>query len=796
MINLNKITLKNFKIFGGEPYTISFEDNDLILLDGPNGYGKTSIFDAIELGLTGNISRFISLESRQNPSDIVVAHEGAENVEVILEFKDKHSKVKTFQRKLKHSIPNSFKKISKFVELWELNEIVNEEPIPIGQDALDQYFDSKDFSRDFLLFHYVQQEETSRFLKTKNEAQRADELAQLFGNTREADKKLSKLVATFKKMGVSKKTVSNRIKEIRELYKIDSNASASIATGTTEPHFYVLPWLVDSNATPFWDGKSIEKLDQEKLNSSLTEITNIRNLLVNQNFFLRNRRFENAIQQREVLELYIGYFNSIKNYDLLVRQSQEHRLVKNAYTLLKSGDVKQIRTVTNFNTIFQTLSLGSSTDFEVSLQSLVQAEKKSSGLSSIYSELIKHHDAMFAGLKKVSNQSACVLCGHDYQTHDALSHAIAQYGHLLRSELSGQDKLLVAARDTFNTTHLSPLLQACATYLEQMPAPSQDDLLALSKALNTKERFEKLRKWLRSERIEHDDLLATTFPVHSGNNYITAATDSLSERIRSVIGQAPDGYYEANGTNIFDRIYRDYFNNEADKLTQVSTNLLDNKESYIKNLYFSSLKNISEELVKLEQRSVLLQRALDDVAEIITIVRTKIKQYRKKLITEIEIPFYIYSGKILQTHQAGLGYGIFIKDPTGDDELKNVRLVSNWESDHDILNTMSSGQISAVVIALTLALHKVYSTRFSCIFIDDPVQTMDDINMSSLVEVLRNDFSDKQIILSTHEDKVSRYFTYKYLKHGESVKIINLMQRKEYIPSNKFLFRDSYSETE
>jgi len=65
---------------------------------------------------------------------------------------------------------------------------------------------------------------------------------------------------------------------------------------------------------------------------------------------------------------------------------------------------------------------------------------------------------------------------------------------------------------------------------------------------------------------------------------------------------------------------------------------------------------------------------------------------------------------------------------------------------------------------------------------------MDDINMASLVEVLRNDFSEKQIILSTHEDKVARYFTYKYLKHNENVKIVNLMQRKEYVPGNKYLY--------
>ncbi|MGP3841307.1 AAA family ATPase, partial [Pseudomonas aeruginosa] len=443
----------------------------------------------------------------------------------------------------------------------------------------------------------------------------------------------------------------------------------------------------------------------------------------------------------------------------------------------------------SFETIFQALTLGSSAAFETALQTLIEEENKASGLSSIYSELLNHHDAMSAGLQKVPNEAACLLCGHDYKTHDALAHAIAQHGHLIRSQLSGQDRQLVAARDSFNTIHLSPLLQTCATYLERTAASTQEDLLALSKALAAKERFEKLRKWLLSERIEHDDLLATTFPVQGGYNYIAEATGNLCERIRSAIGAAPEGYYEANGANVFERIYRDYFNGEQDKLALVSIDLLDKKEIYIKSLYFNSLKEISEELAKLLKQYENLERAASDVGELITIVRTQIRQYRKKLITDIEIPFYIYSGKILQTHQAGLGHGIFIKDPTGEDELKNVRLVSNWESDHDILNTMSSGQISAVVIALTLALHRVYSTKFSSILIDDPVQTMDDINMASLVEVLRNDFSEKQIILSTHEDKVARYFTYKYLKHSENVKIINLMQRKEYVPSNKYLYR-------
>lgn len=787
MINLNKIIIRNFKVFGGEPYTISFEDSNLVLLDGPNGYGKTSVFDAIELGLTGNISRLISLESRQNPADIVVAHKGADSVEIILEFKDKDSTLKVFQRKLKNRVPNISKRISRFTELWELNEIIDGKSVPARQNALEQYFDSQDFARDFLLFHYVQQEETSRFLKSNNETQRAEELAQLFGSTREADETLSKLTDISRKVIASKRSVTSRIESIKQLYKIDDNTS--IATGSIEPHFYALPWLLETNKSPFWDVSTIAELNQEKLNSSLVEINNVKNLLAHQHFFVRSRRFENAALQREVLDLYVGYYNSIDDYDLHVTRSGTYQLIRQSYTTLKSGDLKLIRTITNFEAIFRTLTLGSSAAFEAALQALIEEENKAIGLNSIYSELLKHHDAMSAGLKKAPNEAACLLCGYDYRTHDALAHATAQHGHLIRSQLSGQDRQLVAARDGFNSTYLSPLLQACATYLEQAAASTQKDLLSLSKALAAKERFEKLRKWLLSERIEHNDLLATTFPVQGGDNYIAETTENLCERIRSAIGAAPEGYYEANAGNIFERIYRDYFNGELDKLALVSIALLDKKESYIKSLYFSSLKEISEEIAKLTKQFQNLERAAADVGELITIVRTQIRQYRKKLITDIEIPFYIYSGKILQTHQAGLGHGIFIKDPTGEDELKNVRLVSNWESDHDILNTMSSGQISAVVIALTLALHRVYSTKFSSILIDDPVQTMDDINMASLVELLRNDFSEKQVILSTHEDKVARYFTYKYLKHRENVKIINLMQRKEYVPSNKYIYR-------
>ncbi|HGS4572146.1 TPA: hypothetical protein ACMDO8_003284, partial [Vibrio cholerae] len=271
-----------------------------------------------------------------------------------------------------------------------------------------------------------------------------------------------------------------------------------------------------ANKSPFWDDIEIPELNQDKLNSSLAEIVNIKNFLKHQHYFLKSRIFENAIRQREVLESYVGYFNSINDHDLHVTRSQNYQIIKNFELTLRSGDPKKIFTVNNIDTIFQTLGLEDGDAFKSALQSLIEQERKANGLSSIYSELIKHHNAMSAGLQKIPDESSCLLCGRDYQSHDSLSQVISQHGDLLRSELTGQDKVLVASRDSFHSTYTSPLVKACEVYLEQISPPSQEDLLALSKALYMTERFGKLRGWLLSEGILHDDLLATNFPVEGG----------------------------------------------------------------------------------------------------------------------------------------------------------------------------------------------------------------------------------------------------------------------------------------
>lgn len=85
--------------------------------------------------------------------------------------------------------------------------------------------------------------------------------------------------------------------------------------------------------------------------------------------------------------------------------------------------------------------------------------------------------------------------------------------------------------------------------------------------------------------------------------------------------------------------------------------------------------------------------------------------------------------------------------------------------DQEVSYTLSSGQLSATVISLMLVLNKVYSkSKFGTILIDDPLQTLDEINTHSLIEVLKYNFSDQQVVLSTHEDRYSKLIRYKYDK--------------------------------
>jgi len=68
------------------------------------------------------------------------------------------------------------------------------------------------------------------------------------------------------------------------------------------------------------------------------------------------------------------------------------------------------------------------------------------------------------------------------------------------------------------------------------------------------------------------------------------------------------------------------------------------------------------------------------------------------------------------------------------------------------------------MISILHSLNTVISEKsnLNFILIDDPIQTLDDLKELALVNLLRYQFPNKQIILSTHEQEFSSFVRYKF----------------------------------
>jgi exonuclease SbcC len=163
------------------------------------------------------------------------------------------------------------------------------------------------------------------------------------------------------------------------------------------------------------------------------------------------------------------------------------------------------------------------------------------------------------------------------------------------------------------------------------------------------------------------------------------------------------------------------------------------------------------------------------VKKLLECVKSAKNQYMNDLIRYIEIPLYIYSGKLMQTHQNGLG--VFCTTGSSEDRVTQFKLTINGDiSGHDIINKFSSGQKAVMNIAVILAFRKIRVASLDLFMIDDPCQSMDDINIASLTEILRNEFRKTQILISTHDDSTAGYMCYKYFKSGKNYRNLNVQK--------------------
>lgn len=285
------------------------------------------------------------------------------------------------------------------------------------------------------------------------------------------------------------------------------------------------------------------------------------------------------------------------------------------------------------------------------------------------------------------------------------------------------------------STELTALRESLASY-------QQDELLLREKVLRQDE--ERLLKSISGYRYFLQAELSVQVPEQVTKEIILTALNKINASIRLTIDRT---------TALV---------GEYGKLERFASNLMPFLQSENARLNYELM---------LEEREFLIR----NVMPFLQSEKDRVKSHLEK-----EIKSFFFTGLINQLYNK--------IDP--HPEFTTVEFHANFDSDNPSLDVIvtntsnekkviphlyfSSAQVNILSLSIFLA-SALNSKEYDCIFIDDPVQSMDSINVLSTIDLLRSIVVNhgKQIILSTHDENFhnllkkkipSRLFSSKFLE--------------------------------
>lgn len=743
-IKVLHIRLSNFK--GFKDATFDFENNDAVILGGRNGFGKTGIYDALELLFTGRIKRMADYTDLHNDrykiSDKVlplVYSNKTGKVEISAEIKIDDD-VFTLRRcanvrEMKNPVDFSPFKLIYLSRNGEEKEINNSTLQSMGL---------LDFVKNYSFLNYLSQEESTSFLKSK-EKDRAESIRCLFN--------LERFTIPIGRIGV----ILQGVKELRQQEEIQERKK------NDEIKRIKLPNICGGKEEYFQlsSGKDLS-WDVENPDISIEEY----DFLLREGGVLDNLHY--------LFEHFQEYVHYSKN-DIITRYFTKQKLEDIAFfakNQTKTGLLEQ------YKRFVPILSAGDEIDSETKLllfadiacpndfgnviplnrwRNLIQ---KINNFKALYEsigtvkkenlELLRLREQLFLrvkGQKDSTHSSDCPLCGSHYNSKESLLWAIEVHTQKLSDGLEKTSKNIFKQFTDIKDELVNTIITPIKRFFAERGITAQ--IFQRYMQLNPVDINQKIGLLHDKFQIDVDVTMLEKDIVESLD---TLLKEKIVDLPKGIDYKKLELVYRTVGRFIYDE-YR-------------TVEAIERKREYLSSCWYNRASKLHETLNRQLKKIRIKQGKLDNFASSLKRLKAEIQEEKEKytstVISDIRILFYIYSGRIMQN--CLYGRGLFINQ---DFERQRILITSSKDKtdEVDALFNMSSGQLVSASIALILSLNKLYST-IPYLAIDDPIQTIDDINLYGLIETLRHDFKDRFMLMSTHEQNYFELLSYKFKKWG------------------------------
>lgn len=723
---------------------INLQEADLVLLNGPNGYGKTTTFEAVELLLTGDIKSFKStLLNRGSLSKSILANDPSKDIKITAELINEKKNILKIERCIAYEDGTTS------------NILVNEKECTEGELCKLLKFNKNIFD----IGMYISQKDSLEFLEKKY-GDRKSLISGILDNSNIQEK--SKFIKDFAsklkvKIDEYKEKYEKEIKKLTDNMEILKNKEKNISS---LPEEVVYKKLFEDAEYEF----DLENLDYSIDYDILVEpLKKILKAIKNEEKYKntkRRLRLENVRDLGENNLKAIFYIDEIK----LIKPNVKTLMnIKNIDDMLKDrkySDVVALGKLANISHEKIVEIELAMRKYKELLEVLKNNEKDRATFINNRKKLIKLFN------KNIENnnfdKNVCPLCGNES----------------------------IELENLFNITEKS--LKENNTLLEKEVGVIEEEIdryFDLIKSINEKSKrinnqqykvyldLEKLIDIESSKLMEEKEIMAK-FDFINKEGYRKEEFDTeyrlFKLNIEKEINRLGEKLSEQeiiDYENLINKYYKGRINhNEVD---------INRKIAFIADKYSTGYsKQISIVRKQLEDKNKEYKKIMDEnrLAENTIIEYRKrydvaFKTYQTNLVENIKIPLYITTGKIIQNYPMGLGINV---------DIKNNQVIFQTEGKNDdIFNYLSMGQLNGVALSIMLSVRSTidFEDGLDLILIDDPLQSIDDISAFSFADLLANSFTNSQVIMSTHESDKSDLLEYKYRQHNKNVNILNMYEK-------------------